>query len=120
MLLVQVAILGTNWKPDLDRCGIAGSHWIDVDQIAVAVPHPTRSSDGISRFTRRVSHGFWKTRKISKAYTNMIMIIMIMIMIIIIIYIYQHRQRGPTVFLEVDIFKGSHYGNPYSQGHTNC
>ena len=36
------------------------------------------------------------------------------------IYIYQHRQRGPTVFLEVDIFKGSHYGNPYSQGHTNC
>ena len=38
----------------------------------------------------------------------------------IYIYIYQHRQRGPTVFLEVDIFKGSHYGNPYSQGHTNC
>ena len=36
----------------------------------------------------------------------------------IYIYIYQHRQRGPTVFLEVDIFKGSHYGNPYSQGRS--
>ena len=44
------------------RCGIA-SRWIDVDQIAVAVPHPTRSSDGISRFTRHVSHGFLKDSK---------------------------------------------------------
>ena len=37
------------------------------------------------------------------------------------IYIYiPAPPKGPTVFLEVDIFKGSHYGNPYSQGHTNC